>query len=154
MTSQTGQRQKVPDFYLQSITEILPSVLLHHTNPKSLVLLISGACAPGGGPSCWHGGSAWTRNARSLDLFSLWPTPPQTRSPLTPSTAVPSMFTSSSLLPDRACILLEHWERNSSVFKVSQVIPFLIVFVALLELKFLLGSSSFKTRDLSNYRSL
>lgn len=42
MTSQTGQMQKVPDFYLQSITEILPSVLLHHTNPKGLVLLISG----------------------------------------------------------------------------------------------------------------
>lgn len=49
---------------------------------------------------------------------------------------------------------LEHWERDSSVFKVSHVIPFLIIFVFLLKLKFLLGSSSIKTRDLSNYRSL
>lgn len=152
MTSQTGQMQKVPDFYLQSITEILPSVLLHHTNPQGLVLLISGACAPGGGPSCWHGGRAWTRNVWSLDPFSLWPIPPQTRSPLTPSTAAPSSPLCSCLY--RACILLEHWERDSSVFKVRHVIPFLIIFVVLLKLKLLLGSSSLKTRDLSNYRSL
>lgn len=157
MTSQTGQMQKVPDFYLQSITEILPSVLLHHTNPKSLVLLIRGACAPGGGPSCWHGGRAWTRNARSrsLDPFSLWPIPPQTKSPLTPSPAAPSEFISFSLLPVQGMhFFLEHWERDFSVFKVSHVIPFLIIFVFLLKLKFLLGSSSIKTRDLSNYRSL
>lgn len=152
MTSQTGQMHKVPDFYLQSITTILPSVLLCHTNPKGLVLLIHGASAPGGGLSCWHEGRTWTCNAWSLDHFSLCPRYHLIPFPLTPSTGAFSVCISFGL----ACT--EHLSRalgmDSSVFKVSPVTPLLTIFMSLLNLKCLLGPSSFETRELSDYRSI